>query len=99
MRAGKGRLRSWLQRRFQRNRMARSVIEDRRELEIDDAKPSIGNSIGDVSQLAIFMAHAVLLEFGKESYLTLRVQLIDASTAIGGHDLEIFRLHLEQSRH
>jgi hypothetical protein len=74
-----------------------AVVEDGRELEIDDAKPPVRDAVGDVPQFAIFMADSKVFEFGEKRGLPLRLQLINAPTAVGGDDFEIIRLHFEQS--
>jgi len=78
--------------------MARSVIEDRRELEIDDAKPSVADTVGNIAQLTIFMADAEFFEFRKQGDLTFGVELVDPTSAIGGDDFQSFRFNFEQSR-
>jgi hypothetical protein len=45
------------------------------------------------------MADAELLQLGKQIYLALRIELIDAAAAVRGHDLHRLGLHLEQPRH
>jgi hypothetical protein len=79
--------------------MAGPVIEEGREFKIDDAKPSVGDAVSDVAQLAIFVPHAELLQFRKKGDLSFRVELFDSLAAIGGDDPQALDVDLQKARY
>ena len=74
------------------------VVEDRRKLEIDDAKTAIGRSIGYVAKEGIVVSHSKDLELGKALLDPSLVHVLDPSTAIARDDFERLGIRSEQPR-
>ena len=74
------------------------IIEDRRKLEVDDAKTAVGGSIGDVAEKGVIVTHAKGLEFREPLLDPLLTHVLDPRAAIARDDLERLRIRSEQSR-
>src|SRR5690606_25589508 len=80
------------------NGVAGAIVENGREFEIDDAKPTIRDSIGDIAEFAVFMSHPVFFKFGKQFDLAFWIELVNPAAAIGGHNLQRRGISLQQLR-
>jgi hypothetical protein len=72
-------------------------IKERRELEIDQAKPAIGGSVGDIAHFRVVMPNAERLQFGKELLAAFLAEVVDTGAAVGRDNLQVFRIDLKQA--
>jgi hypothetical protein len=73
--------------------------KNRRKLEIDQAEAAIGLAIGDVTHLRVFVSDAIMCQFREKFFGTLLIEMLDAASATGCHDLEPFRILIQKPGH
>jgi len=71
--------------------------EDGGELEIDDAKASVGLAVGDVASVWIVMTHSELFQLGEDFNSSRVIQMFNASPAVRRDDLGSGRHSFEQT--
>ena len=83
---------------IRRGGRGRLSLQERRELEIDDAEAAILLPVGDVAGVGVIMADTERLQLGEQALESLSVEMLDPLAAIGRDDLGKRRIRLEKSR-